>query len=354
MARRRPAEPARSRRSAATPARRHAPRRPAPGDPALIERCERALALREPLLRDPHTSACRIVNGAADGLDGLVIEKLGDVLIAQLHAGRLRLDEAAARAICAHAARRLHSRAVFRKRFLRDRSGAAAAVAGDQADPDPWVGQAVAAELPVLENGMTLLVRPYDGYATGLYLEHRDTRRRVRELAAGRAVLNTFAYTCAFSVAAALGGAACTVSVDLSRKHLEWGQRNFAANGLSIERHMFICSDVFDYYRRAQRQRRRFDLVVLDPPTFSRMRRPSRVFSITQDLERLVAGAVALLNPAGYLLLATNHRGTSQRRLLRAIEAGAAERTLEWVERCRLPLDFAGEPAYAKALLTRL
>ena len=344
----------RSERTTARPPRLASTRDAARRQARLIDRFERALAIREPLLQDPATTACRIVNGAADAIDGLVIERFGDVLIVQLHEGRLQLDAAEARAICAHAARRLGARAVYRKLFSRDRSAVARNVGDAHTNPVPWLGQPVAAELPVIENGMTFLVRPYDGNSVGLFLEHRETRQRVRGLANGLAVLNAFAYTCAFSVAAALGGSLSTVSVDLSRKHLERGKRNFVANGLALDRYQFICSDIFDYFSRAGRQRRRFDLIILDPPTFARARRPKRTFSITENLEGLVAGAVALLNPDGYLLLATNHRGTSHRRLQHVVCSVAGARPLGGVTRLRLPPDFAGDRDYAKTVIVKL
>jgi 23S rRNA (cytosine1962-C5)-methyltransferase len=315
---------------------------------------ERALAARQTLLTDPHSNVCRILNGAADGIPGLVIEKLGDVLIAQLHDGRLRLSESETRNLCAHARRRLGARAVYRKDFARDRSAAHRSLSQQHSDATPWVGEPVEAELPVLENGIRFLIRPYDGYSVGLFLEHRDNRRRLRELAAGLSVLNAFAYTCAFSVATALGGAAATTSVDVSRKYLEWGQRNFAANGLDLGSHRFICSDIYNYYRRARRQGRRFDLIILDPPSFGRARRPRRTFVLAEDLEKLVAGAVELLNSAGYLLLATNHRGISCRRLEATVTSAPGSRPVELVDRLRLPLDFAGDQGYAKGLLARL
>jgi len=330
-------------------------RRNAAADDSRATDCfERALAARAALLADPHSNVCRVFNGAADGIDGLVVEKLGDVLIAQLHEGRLPLAESEVRSLCAYAQRRLSARAVYRKIFVRDRSAAEGAVAKLHSDATPWLGEAAEAEFPVLENGMTFLVHPYDGYSVGLFLEHRENRERVRALAAGRTVLNAFAYTCAFSVAAALGGAAATVSVDVSKRNLEWGKRNFAANGLELGSHLFICSDIFDYYRRAKRQGRAFDLIILDPPTFARTKRPKRVFILADDLQRLVAGAVELLSPGGYLLLATNHRGTSQRRLQSAVAVAAGARPFKIIERPRLPLDFLRAPGYAKSILARL
>jgi 23S rRNA (cytosine1962-C5)-methyltransferase len=323
-------------------------------DWSLVECFERALAARATLLADPHTNAFRVFNGAADGIDGLVIEKLGDVLIAQLHEGRLRLGEAEVRDLCAQAQRRLGARAVYRKSFARDRPSSQPGIRKLHWDPTPWLGQPVDAELPVLENSVSFLVHPYDGYSVGLFLEHRENRQRVRVLAAGRTVLNAFAYTCAFSVAAALGDAATTISVDLSKKHLEWGKRNFTANKLDLSLHRFICSDIFDYYRRAKRQRRRFDLIILDPPTFARSKRVRQIFVLAKDLERLVLEAMELLSPEGYLLLATNHRRTSRRRLEQAVAVAAGARRFQIIARPRLPLDFVGDPGYAKSIVAWL
>jgi len=315
---------------------------------------ERALALRAPLLACADTSAFRVLNGAADGVPGLVLEKFDAVLVAQLHEGQLRLSTAQARELCACAQQRLGARAVYRKIFARERSSALGRLEKLHTDPQPWLGQPVEPELPVLESGARFLVRPYDGYSVGLFLEQRENRRRVRALAAGRCVLNAFAYTCGFSVAAALGGATATVSVDLSGKCLDWGRRNFAANGIEPAAHSFIRSDIFDYYRRAHRCGRRFDLIILDPPTFARSRRPRRVFTVAADLERLIAGAVELLNPGGYLLLATNHRGTSRQRLERLAAQAAGRRPLQVAERPGLPLDFRGDADYAKTVLVRV
>jgi 23S rRNA (cytosine1962-C5)-methyltransferase len=306
------------------------------------------------LLADSNLTACRLVSGAADGIDGLVLEKFGDVLVAQFHEGRLRLTEPDLRELCEDARRRLGARAVYCKRFARDRSEAGAELNKRHREPAPWLGEPVERELGVLENGIRFLLRPYDGYSVGLFLEHRDNRRRVRERAAGRTVLNAFAYTCGFSVAAALGGAAATFSVDVSKRYLEWGKRNFAANNLELTGHTFICSDVFDYYRRAKRQGRRFDLIILDPPTFARTKRPKRVFVLADDLERLVAGAIERLNPGGWLLLATNHRGTSRPRLERAVALASGSRGHQIVERPRLPPDFPGDESYAKSIWARI
>lgn len=315
-----------------------------------------ALARRATLLADPQTDVARLFNSATDGIDGLVIEKLGPVLIAQLHSGRLQLTEDAVRALCADVAQRCRANAVYRKDYPQDRTTSARDLDARHRDPTPWLGEPVEPEFTVFEAGVRFLVRPYDGYATGLFLDHRAARAQVRTLAAGRRVLNTFAYTCGFTVAAALGGAAATVSVDLSKKYLEWGKRNLAVNGIALDPHRFICSDIFAYYRRAVRQGHRFDLVILDPPTFARRKDARRPFSLLTELEPLVSRALALLDPGGLLHLSVNHRGTSQRRLEQVVVAAAqAQRRHGELLTCPpLPDDFRGDPDFAKSLLARI
>lgn len=312
-----------------------------------------ALARRTPRFADLDTDTARVFHGQPDGIPGLFIERLGQVLVVQLHEGVLTLPENAIRGLCATAAEALGAIAVYRKVFPRDRSFVDPQLDALHRDAAPWIGTAAPPELTVCEAGVRYLVRPYDGYSTGLFLDHRMHRARVRTLVAGRRVLNAFAYTCASSVVAALGGAAETVSVDVSKRSLEWGKRNFAANGRTLEGHWFICSDVRDYFRRAARQQRLFDLVILDPPTFARSKAVNRTLSIPGDLPELLAGALERLAPGGQLLLSVNHRGTTATRLEQhAREAGAgAERAIRRVERLPLPEDFRDDPEFMRSIL---
>ncbi len=319
-------------------------------DPQIAQ----ALSRRHALTADPATTAYRVFNGAPDGIPGLIIERFGRVLIAQLHEDRLRLPVEQVRAMLEPLRHQLGARAVYRKLFVRDRAKAGADVEREHTSPAPWIGEPVEPEFPILEHGLRYLIRPYDGFSVGLFLEHRGTRQRVRELAVGRRVLNTFAYTCGFSAAAVAGGAAGVSSVDLHRRYLEWGKRNFAANTLSPEGHWFFCSDVFDFYARAERQGRRYDLVILDPPTFARLRRPDRRFKLQEQIGALCAGAVRLLDPGGLILLATNDRGLSRSRLEEELATAAAGRACQILERPSLPVDFAGDPDYSKTMIARL
>lgn len=317
----------------------------------LVARIAAAIERRRALLEGDITDACRLIHGAADGLPGLVVERFAEVWIAQLHEGRLESTQADLRAALAQAAERHDVRAVYRKWFVRDRSSAAPEQVREHSDPQPWIGRPVEPELTIREHGLKFAIRPYDGFSVGLFLEQRENRRRVAELARGRRVLNTFCYTCGFSIAAAQGGAQEVASVDSSKRYLEWGRQNFALNGLDVAPHRFYCSDVRDFHDRARRQGRQYDLVILDPPSFSRSKRPPRVFTLVDQLDDLVSGAAGLLAPAGVLLLSTNHRDIDSGRLERAVQRAAEGRHCGIIARPALPPDFARDPAYSCAIL---
>jgi 23S rRNA (cytosine1962-C5)-methyltransferase len=315
----------------------------------------KAAAARRPLLDSGETTVCRLFHGAGDGLDGLVVELFNDVLVMQAHAGHgLPADEHLRPAI-ERLAEQVGARAVYRKVFVPDRARATPEVTAMHANPQPWIGEPTEPQIMVRERGLKFVVRPYDGFSLGLFLEHRDNRRRVRDLAAGRRVLNLFSYTCSFSVAAAAGGAASVASVDVSKRYLEWGKQNLAANDIATdERYLFFCSDVLEFFARARRQHRRYDMVILDPPTFARLRRPQRTFVLEEQLGALLSGAIDLLDPGGILLVATNNRQIGLDRLEREIRAAAGPRSFTLADRPALPTDFPGDPDYSKSIIVRI
>jgi 23S rRNA (cytosine1962-C5)-methyltransferase len=160
------------------------------------------------------------------------------------------------------------------------------------------------ADVRVTERGVAFLVRPWDGPDVGLYADMREVRARLAPHWGGRAVLNTFAYTGAFSVAAALGGATEVVSVDLSTPALERAEANFVANDLDPDAVEFLAEDTFKALDRFRRTGRDFDLVILDPPSFSRS--DAGTWSAKRDWPRLVASACRVLRPDGWLVAASN------------------------------------------------
>lgn len=315
---------------------------------------------RRAALIDPAgTTAWRALHGAADGEPGWYVDRLGewDLVQGTREPGAADLDRLAAGP---------GSRGRYFKQLRKELAGKPAA----ETSPRHLDGLAAPDRFLVRENGVTYELAFTEGYSTGLFLDQRDNRRRLltghvgagfslwqAASSAGPAVLNCFAYTCGFSVAAALGGAR-TTSLDLSRKYLDWGRRNFALNGLDPGAHDFIYGDVFDWLKRLARKERLFDLVVLDPPTFSRS--PGRRdFRAVADYGRLVTLALPLLKPGGVLLASTNAATLAPQDFLQQVR-GASEAAGRGTERelyVPQPPDFPvapDEPAYLKSVWLRL
>jgi 23S rRNA (cytosine1962-C5)-methyltransferase len=161
--------------------------------------------------------------------------------------------------------------------------------------PDRWQAR---------EEGMTFLLRADRGLSPGLFLDQRANRRYLGRHCRGARVLNLFAYTCSFSVAAALGGAAAVTSVDVSPGFLDWGKENFAANGLSTTGHIFTKADARDYLALARKRGWLFDTIILDPPSFSRSK--GKTFSVRSELIPMALNCLDLLAPSGEVLVCTN------------------------------------------------
>jgi 23S rRNA (cytosine1962-C5)-methyltransferase len=167
-------------------------------------------------------------------------------------------------------------------------------------------------ELVVREGGHRFLLNLHDFLDTGLFLDHRETRALVQRASAGRRVLNLFAYTGSFTVYAAAGGALRTVTLDLSSTYLDWAGRNFALNRLDPQRHLRVRADALAYLANpgsVPQARGPFDLIVLDPPTFSNSKRMRGTLDVLRDHPALLQRALGLLAPGGALLFSTNQRG---------------------------------------------
>jgi 23S rRNA (cytosine1962-C5)-methyltransferase len=300
------------------------------------------------------TTAFRLVNEEGDGLPRLAVDVYGGWLVAQLHADPWA--DAARRERVLDRLGALGFDGVYLKlrpkqANLLTRDGGS--LQRDIAPPDPVRGTPAPDEVAVLEEGMPLLVRLGDGLSTGLFLDQRSNRLRVRARAAGKSVANLFAYTCAFTVAAALGGARRTVSVDASAAALERGRANLAHAGVTSRgEHAFVVDDAFSWLKRAARRGERFDLIVLDPPSYSTTKRGR--FVAEADYVHLAASALALLAPRGELLACTNHRRITRARFRRILfdAARAAKREVAQVKDLPPPSDHpvpAGGEAHLKS-----
>jgi 23S rRNA (cytosine1962-C5)-methyltransferase len=170
-------------------------------------------------------------------------------------------------------------------------------------------------------------------------------------------VLNTFAYTCGFSLCAAKAGLR-TTNVDLSTKYLEWGKRNFELNGLDPSPHEFLSGDAFSWLRRLRTKQQMFDVVILDPPTFSQSKEHG-VFRAEKDMGQLVTAALPLLKPNGVLFASTNAAALRPEQFLDAIEAATVRGRRAILQRHYVPQppDFPicrAEPAHLKTVWLRL
>lgn len=171
----------------------------------------------------------------------------------------------------------------------------------------------LAAQTPsftVQERGLRFEVNLGRYLDTGLFIDHRDTRRMVRETARGKDFLNLFAYTGSFTVYAAAGGARRSVTVDMSKTYQDWSRRNLIHNGLNdIEHHHFVQADVLSYIEQTESSNERFDLIVLDPPSFSNSKRMNATFDVQRDHVELLRSTQRLLNAGGTLFFSNNRQG---------------------------------------------
>jgi 23S rRNA (cytosine1962-C5)-methyltransferase len=321
------------------------------------------LALREALIDPDSTNAYRLIHGASDGWPVWYVERLGDYLLSQsAHALSPGQREELGRV-----AKLFSARGVYHKVLTRQVRRAARA----EASPQLVLGEAAPARFMVREDGLQFELSFTEGYSTGLFLDQRDNRRRLltRHVASAFPLLpaamgndqwellNVFAYTCGFSVCAAKAGAR-TTSLDLSRRWLDWGKRNFVLNQLEPAGHEFIYGEAFDWLRRLAKKGRRFDVILLDPPTFSQSRE-SGVFQAEKDYGRVVAAALPLLKAGGVLFASTNAADWTPDKFLAAVEKAilAAGRRVLQRHYVPQPPDFPvsrGEPAYLKTVWLRV
>jgi 23S rRNA (cytosine1962-C5)-methyltransferase len=313
-----------------------------PVDAALLhQRLSRARARR---VLPPETTAWRWVHGENDGLPGIRVDVWGQDLSVVLDSSSLHgLVPSLIEGLVA-----LHNtRAVWLSWRIEQRRGKATEEE-DGAEPAApeikshglqW-GLAGHEDVLVTERGQRFHVRPWEGHDVGLYCDMRDLRSFLAPHWGGKKVLNTFAYTGAFSVAAALGGASEVVSVDLSAASLERAQTNFLLNQIDPAAHRFVPTDVFRAMDTLRRKGESFDVVVVDPPSYSHG--PEGHLSLKKDLPRLVAASLRLLSPDGWLVIATNQGRVSPRDFQKQIQAGAAraERSLRLIHQGSQPIDF--------------
>lgn len=200
-------------------------------------------------------------------------------------------------------------------------------------------GQEAPETFTILENGVKYSVFMNDGLMTGIFLDQHEVRDAlINELGLGKRVLNMFSYTAAFSVAAAMGGAIETTSVDLAKRSRELSQAHFEANGLDVTNHHFVVMDVFEYFKYAKRKNLTFDLIVIDPPSFARNKK--QLFSVAKDYHRLISQALEVLSDDGTIIASTNAANLTVAQFKKQLEKGFASVKHEYIRLQQLPSDF--------------
>lgn len=284
----------------------------------LTKRLKSAIELRRHA--DLHDStAYRVVNAEGDGLPGLTVDRYGDHLMLQLYSAAWRPH---LKTITQALQELLSPHGIYEK--SRPQKTRELEAAGDSKKYGRLLtGKTAPHQLKVRENGLTFLVSMEEGLNTGLFLDQRKSRRDLMQRVKGKRVLNLFAYTGAFSVAAAAAGAARVTSVDASSGYTEWAKHNFAANGLDPGRHEFIVGDCLAVLGKLAQSGTVYDIILMDPPSFSTTAK-SR-FTTRGGTSDLVAASLPLLNEGGLLITSSNHQKIDIADYLKELRRGALQ-----------------------------
>lgn len=312
-----------------------------------------ALVRRLGVLTENQTNAYRLLSGHVEDMRGVTVERFGDVVIIRAETDA-DMGEGQFRAMAEWYREWLDVKTVCLRHAARKRKAGSEEADGEPAPDKMLLGKSLPEEIVVVENGLKFLVRPQLVASQGLFLDQRDNRQLVQASAANKDVLNLFAYTCGFSVAAAVGGAKRVVSVDLSPKNIEWGQANFALNDLPVEGHLFLAAHVAQFLKRGTKDAEKYDFIVVDPPSFAHGRKSGQDFSVERDLTGLVAAIVPLLRAGGRLLVSMNLRRMSWRAFRERVRGGLSARKITSIEPLTLPPDFAMDGDHSKSLLVTL
>ena len=283
---------------------------------------------RSAYYQDDLTTAFRLFNQEGDGFGGLTVDLYGDYAVFSWYNSYVYQI----RQTISEAFRQVFPEVLgtYEKIRFKGLDYESAHVYGQEA-PDFFT---------VLENGVLYQVFMNDGLMTGIFLDQHEVRGSLVDgLAMGKSLLNMFSYTAAFSVAAAMGGASQTTSVDLAKRSRELSQAHFQANGISTDDHRFIIMDVFEYFKYAKRKGLTYDVIVLDPPSFARNKK--QTFSVAKDYHKLISQSLEILNPGGIIIASTNAANVSRQKFTEQIDKGFAGRSYQILNKYGLPADFA-------------
>ncbi len=298
----------------------------------FIDKIKSAIAHRKAFFESFETTAFRIFNGEGDGIGGLTIDYFdGYYLLTWYSMGIYTFKNDILDALKSST----DYKGIYQKKrfdakgqYLEDNSDF---ICGEKA-PEPLI---------VKENGANFAIYLDDGAMVGVFLDQKDVRKTIRDkYSKGLTVLNTFSYTGAFSVFAALGDAKETTSVDLANRSRVKTQEQFSVNNIDLEKQHIIVEDVFNYFKYAVRKKLSFDLVVLDPPSFARSKK--HTFSASKDYTKLLKEAIQITNKNGVIVASTNASNFDMKRFKTFIDKAFKELNIKYniEEAFSLPKDF--------------
>lgn len=300
----------------------------------FVKQFAKAANLREALLNSEVTTAFRLVNAEGDGLPGLTIDYYNQYVVFSWYSeGIYRYQEEIVQAFQQVFP---SMKGAYEKHRYQTK---------DEHASDFLYGEAAPEPLLVKENGIQFATYLDEGWMTGIFLDQRHVRNALLEkYAVGKTVLNTFSYTGAFSVAAAMGGASHTTSVDVANRSLEKTREQFEVNGLNPDDHLIRVMDVFDYIRYAKRKELAFDMIVVDPPSFARTKK--RTFSVTKDYSSMVEDLIDISAENGIFVCSSNAANYRRDAFLKDIEKAFRKKgkAYQILEEYRLPEDFPVPP----------
>lgn len=292
---------------------------------------EKAIKKRDPL--KSKTNAIRLINGQGDRLEGLVLEQYHQHFVAQISDPKW-LQPTEKKILIDIVKNKLKGKYFV----VKDRTRSASA-SPEGINTEIWIDNEESFTV-VHENGLQFYVELNDALNSGLFLDMRTNRKWVSDLSKDRKVLNCFSYTCSFGVYCRQAGAKSVVNVDTSKKILKHGLINYKLNEILPEKNEFIVSDVRLYLETAVKKNNSFDMIILDPPSFSRFGK--KKFSVSEDLKGLIELAIKVLNPNGILFVATNFSRMSSNDIEEMIHFFAGSRRIKMVQPLGQDQDFTG------------
>ncbi|MEX1366569.1 MAG: class I SAM-dependent rRNA methyltransferase [Nannocystaceae bacterium] len=315
-------------------------------DNELRRRVDASLACRQALLSPGIEGACRLIHGEGDGLPGLAVDRLGEFLLVYKYS---RAAEAFLDRLVPILEERLSPAGIYMQDRVRG-------VVADERKPPAFHlrGKTAPPDVEVVEDGLTYLVDVSAPVSPGLFLDLREGRRLAERLAEGKRVLNLFSFTGSFGLRAVRGGATRVVNVDSAARSHARCRQNLSASGMDPEACEALTGDAFKFLERMRQRDEQHDLVIVDPPPFSRVK--GKVFSAMRDWEELIEATVRVVAPGGQVLAISNAAKLEEGELLSAIGRGSARagREVKMIGELGLPEDFPVPPAFGEGVYLKI